>query len=408
MFSLLAVGVSVSLTGESNHRSYKGQSVLRILHQPNLDAWVEQWGLNTWTKTAVEDGRRATDVVVNQSGIAAAAATLGESGKGDHYQYRVMIDDLDALITSQREVDEYHELEEIHAQMKLLAANFPSATYVDSIGDSHDGNKIPIIKFGGSESKLTFWIQGCIHAREWISPATVMYMVEELLSSKDPKVQDLVKKIEFAVAPCVNPDGYKFTWSTDRLWRKNRRPDGLCHGVDMNRNWGEHWGECGASTSPCSDTYRGPSSMSEPEVQAVANYVTDVIGQDRRIVAAIDFHAYGELILRPYGWALPRQATPETDAETKALAERMKSAIQSVHGRSYTSEHAAELYCASGGADDWFFAVATKRAVAGGLCIELRDTGRYGFLLPEYEIEPTGEENLAAVLLIAAEVTRGI
>lgn len=233
-------------------------------------------------------------------------------------------------------------------------------------------------------------------------------MVEELLSSKDPKVQDLVKKIEFAVAPCVNPDGYKFTWSTDRLWRKNRRPDGLCHGVDMNRNWGEHWGECGASTSPCSDTYRGPSSMSEPEVQAVANYVTDVIGQDRRIVAAIDFHAYGELILRPYGWALPRQATPETDAETKALAERMKSAIQSVHGRSYTSEHAAELYCASGGADDWFFAVATKRAVAGGLCIELRDTGRYGFLLPEYEIEPTGEENLAAVLLIAAEVTRGI
>ena len=78
-------------------------------------------------------------------------------------------------ITPNYQVDEYHELEEIHAQMKLLAANFPSATYVDSIGDSHDGNKIPIIKFGGSESKLTFWIQGCIHAREWISPATVMY-----------------------------------------------------------------------------------------------------------------------------------------------------------------------------------------------------------------------------------------
>ena len=148
--------------------------------------------------------------------------------------------------------------------------------------------------------------------------------------------------------------------------------------------------------------------MSEPEVKAVASFVTEVIGKDRQIVAAIDFHAYGELILRPYGWALPREATPETDAATKALAERMKAAIRSVHGHSYTSEHAAELYCASGGADDWFFAVATKRAVAGGLCIELRDTGRYGFLLPEYEIEPTGEENLQAVLLIAEEVTAGV
>ena len=71
--------------------------------------------------------------------------------------------------------------------------------------------------------RLTFWIQGCMHAREWISPATVMYIAEELISSKDPRVQAVVSKIEFAVAPCINPDGYKFTWSTDRLWRKNRR-----------------------------------------------------------------------------------------------------------------------------------------------------------------------------------------
>jgi hypothetical protein len=41
--------------------------------------------------------------------------------------------------------------------------------------------------------------------------------------------------------------------------------------------------------------------MSEPETQAVASYVTKVVGASREIVAAIDFHAYGELILRPYG-----------------------------------------------------------------------------------------------------------
>ena len=121
-------------------------------------------------------------------GLAAAATTF------DHDKYQLMIHDLDALITTQRDerharmnnathrntmrfVDEYHELEEIHQQMQLLATNFPDvATYVDSIGESHEGNKIPVLRFGGADSKLTFWIQGCIHAREWISPATVMYV----------------------------------------------------------------------------------------------------------------------------------------------------------------------------------------------------------------------------------------
>jgi carboxypeptidase B len=78
-----------------------------------------------------------------------------------------------------------------------------------------------------------------------------------------------------------------------------------------------------------------------------------------------------------------------------------RDAIRGVHGKTYTSEHAAELYCAAGGADDWFFANATNRAVSGGFCIELRDTGRHGFLLPETEIRPTAEENLAAVLVFA-------
>lgn len=234
----------------------------------------------------------------------------------------------------------------------------------------------------------------------------VMYIVEELLSSRAPEVVALLERIEFAVAPVVNPDGYAYTWSNDRLWRKNRRPGGACVGVDLNRNWAEKWGECGASTNPCSDTYRGPEAMSEPEPTAVADYVVGIIaGLDgRQIEAAIDFHSYGQLILRPYGWALPRQAIPERDEQTAALASKAQEAIRAVHGMSYTSEHAAELYCASGGADDWFFANATNRAVAGGFCIELRDNGRYGFLLPDTQIIPTGAENLAAVLEIARSI----
>lgn len=44
---------------------------------------------------------------------------------------------------------------------------------------------------------------------------------------------------------------------------------------------------------------------------------------------------------------------------------------------------------AAGGADDWAFGVAGIPYV---YTIELRDTGRYGFILPKEYIIPTGEE----------------
>lgn len=34
----------------------------------------------------------------------------------------------------------------------------------------------------------------------------------------------------------------QYTWSNDRLWRKNRRKGAICNGVDLNRNYPDHWG----------------------------------------------------------------------------------------------------------------------------------------------------------------------
>jgi hypothetical protein len=66
----------------------------------------------------------------------------------------------------------------------------------------------------------------------------------------------------------------------------------------------------------------------------------------------------------------------------------MAAAIQQVHNEDYTSETGADLYRASGCADDW---MAAKAALVS-YTIELRDTGNYGFLLPADQIVPVGEE----------------
>jgi hypothetical protein len=47
---------------------------------------------------------------------------------------------------------------------------------------------------------------------------------------------------------------------------------------------------------------------------------------------------------------------------------------------------------------DWTYAVAN---VKYSFAAELRDVGQYGFLLPDNQIVPSGEETLAAVLFAA-------
>ena len=57
--------------------------------------------------------------------------------------------------------------------------------------------------------------------------------------------------------PILNPDGYDYSQKVNRMWRKNRNPNGNvgCNGVDLNRNFGYYWLTSGSSRSPCSEVY---------------------------------------------------------------------------------------------------------------------------------------------------------
>lgn len=59
---------------------------------------------------------------------------------------------------------------------------------------------------------------------------------------------------------------------------------------------------------------------------------------------------------------------------------------------------ATTLYAASGGSDDWAKAILKMKYT---YTIELRDTGKHGFVLPSRYIIPTAKEALAAVLVVA-------
>ena len=51
-----------------------------------------------------------------------------------------------------------------------------------------------------------------MHGREWISPATVTYMINELVTNSGA-YNDLLSNVNFYVMPVINPDGYDYTFT---------------------------------------------------------------------------------------------------------------------------------------------------------------------------------------------------
>ncbi|MFG0252894.1 MAG: M14 family zinc carboxypeptidase, partial [Phycisphaerales bacterium JB038] len=164
--------------------------------------------------------------------------------------YFVRHNDMQALIDAERKAieaakgrgwfDTYHRYDEINSFMDDLVTAYPTLVSKYSIGQSIQGRDIygMTVTSPTDNIKTKVVFDGGQHAREWISPATVLFIVNEMLTGygNDPQVTDMLDRLEFFVVPLVNPDGYEYTHTNYRLWRKNRRNNGDgTFGVDLNR-----------------------------------------------------------------------------------------------------------------------------------------------------------------------------
>lgn len=310
----------------------------------------------------------------------------------------------------------YKQLSQIRSYVSGLAAARPDLATLSDIGDSIQGNDVEAITITGpdqpgnlaSDRPVILW-NGCQHAREWISPMTVTYLASRLIGDydTDAQVKDLVDSVRFVIVPVVNPDGYLYTWSNERFWRKNRRNNGNgTSGVDLNRNWGFEWGGEGSSGFSDSDTYRGPTPFSEPETQNIRDLALS-FGDD--LVAHIDYHSYSQLILWPFGYDF-NVITPEPDRTFfDTLTTDLSDAIQSFNGQFYDPIQSWLLYPAAGTATDWFYGTTGSKSIT----FELRPSdqvvgGFEGFDPPPSEILPCAQENFFAAKLFAARTTQAL
>merc|ERR1719348_47444 len=291
----------------------------------------------------------------------------------------------------------YHPIEDMHSYLDYLETTFDFVT-TESLGKSYEGSDMRVAKVcrGGCGNKPAMWIDGGIHAREWISPATVMYMLMEIVE-KDADHPDLTENLDWYILPVVNPDGYLFTQTDNRFWRKTRSLNlGGCYGTDANRNWGYHWGTGGSSSDPCSDTYMGSEPFSEVENRNVRDFL---LAHKSEIKFYNNIHSYSQLVLLPWGFSYDLPNNYDSLLEVATIG---ADALKAVNGETYeVGCIPCMLYVASGGSLDWTLGEA---GIPYSYGMELRDTGAYGFVLPPEQIIPTGEEVWAFHAAVAGEI----
>ena len=97
--------------------------------------------------------------------------------------------------------------------LECLTAKYSEMCGIIDIGNSVEGRSIKVIKISrpssNGEMKPAIWIDGGIHAREWISPSSVEYFVYQLVEKSDlHENKMMVDNFDIYVAPILNPDGY--------------------------------------------------------------------------------------------------------------------------------------------------------------------------------------------------------
>ncbi|VUC29353.1 unnamed protein product [Clonostachys rosea] len=314
--------------------------------------------------------------------------------------------------------DGYHAYEDHLTYWDDLQAAFPNNSEKINLGQSYEGRDLYALHLwgdeGNSEEKPIIYWHGTVHAREWITTMVVEYLTYQLIdgyTSGDANVTSFLNYYDFWIVPFHNPDGFKYTQTTNRLWRKSRQPrsNTTCIGTDLNRNWDYTWyldpeGGGSVSNDPCSETFKGLGPGDTPENVVLSALSKKLAATGQGIRSYIDWHSYSQLILTPWGWSCAPEDLPATLPRMREVGEGVAKAILAVDGKEFIVGPACEvLYSSTGTGRDYHHGVL---AANHSWSLELRPTssGGGGFILPPEQIWPSVREQWAGQLWMLAEI----
>jgi len=286
-----------------------------------------------------------------------------------------------------------------------LAANNPRVS-VDTIGRSFEGRPMLAVKIGPrgeSPQRPNALFLATYHAREWAATETALRLIRWLAAppGTDARRDSLVAARDIWVIPVANPDGYQYTFSTERLWRKTRSPQSLgATGADMNRNHSVSWGldNQGSSPDPRSDIFRGATAASEIETRNIEAFHVKYPP-----VVAISYHTYSGLLLYPPGQvygALPADLPVYQALAGTHLRSAVSDRVPGTNRTVYAPSPGWQLYTTNGEYTDYASARFGTLAFTTELTSGYTGSTLYGFEFPDDEamLERVFQDNLPFAL----------
>ena len=133
------------------------------------------------------------------------------------------IENITPALKKKKGFTNYKELLAFIQEITQKHSNIVSSNF---IGESQKGKKIPIVYIkknkNNEDKKLRVWMQGGLHGNEPATTESLLYLIHLIL--EDPNYNYLLDKIELAILPMANIDGYL----------KNDRY--AANGLDLNRD----------------------------------------------------------------------------------------------------------------------------------------------------------------------------
>ncbi|XP_049867085.1 zinc carboxypeptidase-like [Pectinophora gossypiella] len=400
-FSLLYLFIQCVHTATvSKYKSYKDFKIYSIQNGNGLQRLIDT--MKEFDESVFYSGNRNTTQILISPDLVPMFEEIAAEAK---LETKLVVDDYSGLIEIERVLpprksgfswNAYYDVNDIYRYLSNMSQQYPTWTELVVAGKSYEGRQILGLRINTptDPDKPVMFIESGIHAREWITPATTTYFINQLLTSSDPDIIAMREKFDWHIFPTVNPDGYHHSYKYDRMWRKTRsKSENGCYGADPNRNWDYNWLKHGASNRPCDyQTYGGAKPFSEVETRTLSEYIAGL----ENLTGYIAFHSDAQMLLVPYSDSV------EHIDNYDDLIQIGKTSLEygyKVNKEKYDGPATAAeiLYKASGGSMDW---VRYSQGTPLVYTYELR--GVY-FHWPPWRISEQGDEVTQMMLGLVTE-----
>lgn len=225
----------------------------------------------------------------------------------------------------------YRDFAQLQTYLRAKVEAHPNLLQWVSYGKSGKGNPLFAIKLSDNvtqdENEPEVMLTAATHGDELITPEVLVGLLDQLVDGyeTDSRFKEMVNKLEIYFIPVVNPDGFV----------KQSRYEGM---QDPNRAY------------PWPDNTQNKAT---PSIAALMEFF-----KSRNFAGSLDYHAHGEMILFPWGYADVLLPKPEYD-HFDALTHQMAQTNGYIYGPIATT-----IYVAKGSSVDYYYWQKKTTAIA--------------------------------------------